>query len=637
VVSTMTLSPLTFSPSIVLSENRTQFGSVYNVSFPLPYSISGFLGTISISFGTLSCSSLSLVSSISITNSACSSNSLIFSSSSVLPAGTFWISFNVQNYFSTRTNALSIGLTSPFPHFFQIGSGSTGFSLVINNHSFAITNSITTFAAKTSFNLVESSSVSISNTLNRFITISLPKDIIISSNTTISAVTPSIVYSYSVNLTSSTITLNSTGPINITIDNIANPIKYNGSLLWTISAADPLGNPSSLSVSQQQPMYTSTSAFLNYTLTDTTIEATTLISLTIIPALQYFTPPNIIITFSDSLVLSCSNCTIISSTSFFFPYISAIMRIPVTIKNSNNPLGNSISLTITDGVITYETASISYQLTPMTYGFIAYQTGMYQSVGNVNITITTRPTQALTLVYSDLSGVLSSPICVTCTSTQLIFSGIVQYFQTFTVTLTGTYNGTIYAKASVPIIYICQAIQGCNICINQTSNLSTILICQQCFSNTLSPYYLLYNNQCLQKCPISTYSNGLTCVACPNLCYICTMYECQQCVNGYYIYDNTCVNACPAPLINNATHCIAVPIQCPNNCANCPSNNVCEACDGGYYLLNNICYSSCPLRYIPSEATCIPFTPPQETSYFPFPFIISSALIFIALVAMKRF
>jgi hypothetical protein len=384
-------------------------------------------------------------------------------------------------------------------------------------------------------------------------------------------------------------------------------------------------------------MYTSTSAFLNFSLTDTTIEANTLIILTIIPALQYYSPPTIIVTFSDSLVMSCSNCSIISSTSFSFFYASAIMKIAINIKNSNNPLGNFISAVITDGTIIYETASINYQLTPMVYGFIAYQTGMYQSVGNVNITITSKPTQALTLAYSDASPILSSPTCATCTSTHIYLSGIVQYFQTFTVTLTGTFNGTVYATASVPISYICQSIQGCNICSNQTVSLSTVLVCQQCFNSSLSPYSLLYNNQCLQKCPISTYSNTLTCVSCPNLCYICTMLECQQCVNAYYIYNNTCVNACPVPFINNATHCISVPLQCPNNCANCPTNNVCEVCDGGYLLLKNICYSSCPPKYIPTATTCVLFTPPQETSYFPFPFIISSALIFIALVAMKRF
>jgi hypothetical protein len=151
---------------------------------------------------------------------------------------------------------------------------------------------------------------------------------------------------------------------------------------------------------------------------------------------------------------------------------------------------------------------------------------MYQTVGNVNITITSKPTQTLTLSYSDVSSILSSPTCVLCSNSQIYLSGIVQYFQTFTITLTGTYNGTVYATAVVTINYICQSIQGCNICANQTINQITVLTCQQCFTSTLSPYNLLYNNQCLQTCPISTYSNGITCVNCASLCYICTILQC---------------------------------------------------------------------------------------------------------------
>jgi hypothetical protein len=64
------------------------------------------------------------------------------------------------------------------------------------------------------------------------------------------------------------------------------------------------------------------------------------------------------------------------------------MKVSINLKNSNNPVGNSISALIADGIITYETGYLSYNLTPMTYGYIAYQTGMYLSVGNINITIT---------------------------------------------------------------------------------------------------------------------------------------------------------------------------------------------------------------------------------------------------------
>jgi hypothetical protein len=119
-------------------------------------------------------------------------------------------------------------------------------------------------------------------------------------------------------------------------------------------------------------MYTSATAFLNYSFSDSTIEANNAIILTVIPTLQYYSPPVLTITFSDSLVYTCNNCTIISSNSMSINYSSAIMKIPITIKNSNNPKGNSISLVVSDGIIVYETGIIYYDLSPMIYGYIAY-------------------------------------------------------------------------------------------------------------------------------------------------------------------------------------------------------------------------------------------------------------------------
>lgn len=247
----------------------------------------------------------------------------------------------------------------------------------------------------------------------------------------------------------------------------------------------------------------------------------------------------------------------------------------------------------------------------MTYGYIATQSGLYGTIGYVNITITSKPTQSLTLTYSNISSVLDNPTCVSCTNTLIYLSGIVQYFQTYAITLVGSYNGTIYANAVVTISYVCQAIQGCNICANETVGQTTVLTCKQCFDSTFTTYNLLYNNQCLQSCPIQTYSNGFTCKDCPSLCYVCSSDKCSQCFTGYYIYNDTCLSSCPQPLVNNATHCISVPISCPTSCANCPLNNVCTACNGGYFLLNNVCYSSCPTGYKPSKSTCILFIPPQ--------------------------
>lgn len=162
----------------------------------------------------------------------------------------------------------------------------------------------------------------------------------------------------------------------------------------------------------------------------------------------------------------------------------------------------------------------------MTYGYTVFQTGLYGSVGNINITITSMPTQSLTLIYSDVSPIMNNSNCISCTNSLIYLSGIIRYFQTYAISLVGMYNNTVYAKVTVTVKYICQAIQGCNICVNQTTNSTTVLVCQQCFNTSFTPYSLLYNNQCLQNCPISTYSNGYICINCQALCYVCTIYQC---------------------------------------------------------------------------------------------------------------
>lgn len=107
---------------------------------------------------------------------------------------------------------------------------------------------------------------------------------------------------------------------------------------------------------------------------------------------------------------------------------------------------------------------VNYTLSPMTYGYVAEQIGFFGQLGTVNITITSAPTTPLTLTYSNLTGVLSGAICTTCSNTQIIANGIIQYFQIASVALSGTSNGVIYATATAQIYYVCSAIQGCRIC-----------------------------------------------------------------------------------------------------------------------------------------------------------------------------
>lgn len=148
----MSLTPLVLTPIASLTNYLTQTNSTYNISIPIPYTISnGIVSVITLDLGSLWCSSLGLVSSQILSNISCISGSLSFTSSAVLFQGTFWISFNVSNYLSARQPLISLNLSSSSS--LLIGSGSTSFQLIQNQHSFTVLNTISTFAAQTIFRI----------------------------------------------------------------------------------------------------------------------------------------------------------------------------------------------------------------------------------------------------------------------------------------------------------------------------------------------------------------------------------------------------------------------------------------------------------------------------------------------------
>lgn len=286
--------------------------------------------------------------------------------------------------------------------------------------------------------------------------------------------TSSIIQNYTIYTTNNTIAVNIKGLLNIKISNIANPLKYLGSIQWNFTASDFSGNPSSFVQNSHSPFYTSTISNAVISLSNTVIEATSVLTLTVIPILQYFYTPNITVTIPNSLVLSCSNCTIQSSNIFSFVYFATIMRVTVSINNSASPNNNTLNLIISTSTVSFETASLSYSLDPMTYGYVSLQSGFFGEVGTVTITITKGPTTPVILSYSSLSAILSGSNCINCNNTQIVISGIVQYFQTASITLAGTNNGILYATAIAKVTYICSSIQGCRICNNDTGN----MVCQ---------------------------------------------------------------------------------------------------------------------------------------------------------------
>ena len=269
----------------------------------------------------------------------------------------------------------------------------------------------------------------------------------------------------------------------------------------------------------------------------------------------------------------------------------------------------------------------------MVLTYTARQLGFFGQLGSLNISVSNLPSTSIVLTYSSLASILNSSSCSQCNNTQIYATGIVQAFSTAYVMLTGSNNGIVYAQVNASITYICSSISGCQVC----SNSSTILQCSQCFTSTYTNLTLLYQSQCLQSCPVATYSNNIACINCPVLCQQCNSTTCTFCDTGYLLYNSSCLTSCPPPLISNGTHCIPVPIVCPTNCANCPLNNVCLACDSPYLLFSNSCLTTCPSSYRANTQllTCELFIPPAETSYFPFAFVITATLLTVGLVAIK--
>lgn len=197
--------------------------------------------------------------------------------------------------------------------------------------------------------------MNISTSITRVFNIAVPSDLQLSAITNVLSTnsTTTIVSSYNVNISTKTITVIVQGLLNIQIGNVVNPIKYLGLTLWNFTATDSSGNPSSFSQSTQSPFYTASTPVVSVSLSNTVIEGNSSMTLTVIPALQYYFTPNVTVTIPNSFVLSCPNCTILASNIFTFTYFSTIMKITVNVKNSNNPNNNTITVVIATTNITF--------------------------------------------------------------------------------------------------------------------------------------------------------------------------------------------------------------------------------------------------------------------------------------------
>jgi hypothetical protein len=90
------------------------------------------------------------------------------------------------------------------------------------------------------------------NGVSRNFVLQLPLDLVLSKNTAVSSNSNSIS-SYTINVTTSRISITATGILNIRITNLNNPIKYNRTRVWNISTYDLDSNPSAIATALQEP------------------------------------------------------------------------------------------------------------------------------------------------------------------------------------------------------------------------------------------------------------------------------------------------------------------------------------------------------------------------------------------------
>jgi hypothetical protein len=133
-------------------------------------------------------------------------------------------------------------------------------------------------------------------------------------------------------------------------------------------------------------------------------------------------------------------------------------------------------------------------------------------------------------------------------------------------------------------------------------------ICNKC----IDPF-LLYNNQCYEKCPTGSYRNSeRKCLDCDKNCVHCTdLNTCHQCKNPYFLQNGKCKEACDHGYTSIGRVCTA----CKNpRCKTCSENlNTCTECKLGEYLLNENCHQNCPSGYYADGRKCSPCKYPCET------------------------
>jgi hypothetical protein len=150
-------------------------------------------------------------------------------------------------------------------------------------------------------------------------------------------------------------------------------------------------------------------------------------------------------------------------------------------------------------------------------------------------------------------------------------------------------------------------------CKTCTEHPSKCTSCQSCCGN-------FFNYQCLESCPVGTYSVNGSCQYCAYSCKTCvgSNITCTACPDGKVLFNGACYDQCPYVMIGgictfncaNGLYKTAMNTcqSCDVKCLTCDSNAAnCTACKTGYgYALNGVCVQTCPTNYLSIDGQCKP-------------------------------
>lgn len=153
---------------------------------------------------------------------------------------------------------------------------------------------------------------------------------------------------------------------------------------------------------------------------------------------------------------------------------------------------------------------------------------------------------------------------------------------------------------------------------------------------------MLNNNQC-EVCPSGKFASINVCVDCPAECLTCQNNSyCYTCAATKYLYENRCMDNCPVNMIPAGSGCV----ECVAHCSKCDqTTTLCLVCKSGHYVYEGGCVDTCPsnLTVSVNGSNCVTMTQyykeyssESKIVYFPLT-IVSAVLLGMAVIFKCKF